>query len=514
MSRHTSFQMPDRRSFRPRVDSLEDRKLLAAGALDPTFGGTGVVTRDLGSTGDKAQAIAVQPWDNKVVVACWYRSSGGGNDFALARFNPDGSLDDGSASDTTPGDKFGANGLVFTDFNGGQDIISQILLTSDHKVLAVGSASANSGQGVALARYNTNGTLDTAFGSGGKVITQLSAKTTDGGGAVILDPSGRIIVGGHSYQTSSQRGYSSYTYANVLMRYNANGSLDTTFGNKGKVVGTYSGPGTYDFWGTLRLQPTGSSYKIVAEGSDQGSHALAKFNDNGSRDTTFGNNGEVLLGLLPGGGSVVPVAFQADGKIVGAYADGTTDHEAIVVIRYNPDGSLDGGFGTGGKVITTANSLFGGSPAGTRVRAVAIDSAGRIDVAGGAGLYGGNGLDSLLLRYDASGALDTSFGSNGAVITNNSLVYSNEEYTSLVLQSDGKIVAAGYVPSSFDPNSGNATLDLSVARYLGDTPPPAPLAATRPTTTPTATDPTLVPLVLGEPSFLESLASGKRRRAF
>src|SRR5262245_29182455 len=91
------------RRRRPALESLEGRTLLSAGDLDTPFGGTGFVTRDLGTTSDQARAVAVQPWDGKLVVAA---STGQGN-FTLTRFNPDGSPDDGSAGDSTPGDKFG-----------------------------------------------------------------------------------------------------------------------------------------------------------------------------------------------------------------------------------------------------------------------------------------------------------------------------------------------------------------------------------------------------------------------
>ncbi len=494
LTSRTRRTMPRRRAARPRVESLEGRLLLNAGDLDTTFGGTGFVVTNLGQPDERATSVVVQPWDNKIVVASRDGYGGQPYEFALARYNSlDGTLDT----------SFGSGGIVAIHVSSGDDMISQIILTPDEKILAVGSGYTNGGsQDVALARFNSNGTLDNTFGSGGVVLTPVSGKANGSGTSLILDSSGRIIVGGSSYEGKS----GSYTYANVLLRYNANGSLDTTFGNRGKVVGNY-GSYTYDGWGTLEILGSGSSYKIGVLGKDNGNNVIAHFNTNGSRDTTFGSNGEVVL--ANGGGNT----FQSDGKIVGAYETGVNGNSATEVVRYNADGTADTTFGTGGAVITLA-STFGGSIA--RPDAVAIDASGRIVVAGGGG-SANRSLGSLLVRYTAAGSLDTSFGGTGWVVTDISQDTDNEEFTTLVFQpEDGKIVAAGYVPISSDPISGSETLRLSVARFFSDASAPASAATLSPLTpTPAAPmpDPTLVSLAIESLSFVESLLPGRVRHS-
>lgn len=488
------------RSAHPRVESLEGRVLLSAGDLDTTFGGTGYVTTNLRVSIAAARSVVVQS-DNKIVVACSnYQLDKGNGNFNLVRYNPDGLLD------TT----FGGTGIVSTDFAGALDRVSQIILESTSggtKVLAVGYATKRSGKGIALARYNMNGSLDTTFGSGGMVFTQVSGKSNDSGNSVILDPAGRIVVGGSSSQGKS----GSYTYANVLLRYNANGSLDTTFGSKGKVVGAY-GSYTYDGWGTLEILGSGSNYKIGVLGTDQGGSVVAHFNTNGSRDTTFGSNGEVVL--TNGGGST----FQPDGKIVGAYENTINGNDAVVAVRYNADGTPDSTFGTAGQVVTYTSSLFGGGQTITRVDAVGIDSTGRIVVTGGAIAIGASPWYSLLLRYSATGALDTSFGNNGAVLTlvNGSVGGNGQEYTALAFQPDGKIFVGGYVTVYEDPNTGSGTLNLDAARYFSDSAAPAiavPSSRLAPVTSSPTPEPLIAPLAWETPGFLDTLPTRRPRRS-
>jgi uncharacterized delta-60 repeat protein len=445
--RHRASQARSRCSRRrPVLEPLEGRALLNSGGLDPSFGGTGVVITNLGPADEKATSVVVQPWDDEVVVASRDEQPGqaGSYEFALVRYNPDGTLDS----------TFGSGGIVAIHVSSGNDSINQIILTPDQKILAVGWSHVGTGQEIALARFNSNGTLDNTFGSGGVVLTHVSGKTNDAGDSVILDPSGRIIVGGSSYQGTSGR----YTFANVLLRLNANGTLDKTFGSQGKVVGTY-GSHTYDAWGTLEILPSGSTYQIAALGVDNGNNVVAHFNANGSRVSGFGSNGEVVL--VNGGGS----AFQSDGKIVGAYETGSVANDAIVVLRYNADGTPDSTFGTAGEVVTYASSFFGGSQALATADAVAIDPQGRIVVSGRAGIYD-DWEDSMLLRFNANGTIDATFGQNGVELVMNSPIGDRSEYTALTFQPDGNIIAAGYVYTSYDNTTSNATTALDVARHL------------------------------------------------
>jgi uncharacterized delta-60 repeat protein len=318
---------------------------------------------------------------------------------------------------------------------------------------------------------------------------------------VILDPSGRIIVSGSSYQGKS----GSYTYANLLIRYNANGSLDASFGSKGMVVGAY-GRYTYDGWGAMEILGAGANYTIGVLGGDGGASVVAHFKANGSRDTAFGPNGERPN---PGGGF-----FQPDGKIVG-FSGG----DELTVSRYNGDGSIDTTFGanSSGRVTTPASAFYGGNQASVKPATLGVDASGRIVVAG-QGQLANSWLDSILVRYTADGVLDTSFGNGGAAITRvgGDLGGEEQSYQAIAFQPDGKILAGGHYATSYNPNTGSMTIGMDVVRYAGD---PAALTANSSTASMASVNPSqsidsaLVPLALEGVGFLDSLFPTKTGRS-
>jgi uncharacterized delta-60 repeat protein len=450
---------------RPAVETLEGRALLASGILDPTFGvGTGYVKTDLGTSSDAAGTVAVQPWDGKIVVAenSYSGSNASSNlNFTLARYNADGSLD------TT----FGSGGVVRTDFYGGNDVINAIVFTPDHKIDAVGRAYIPSGKSagmqIGVARYNADGSLDTTFGGGGKVAFAASTALRSSGSsatAAALDPSGRLVMAG-SYVVSSRK--SAVNNANILARLNPNGSLDASFGSGGVVLGAM-GSYSYDTWANLRLVPSGTSYKIDAYGVDQRKDSLAQFNPNGTRDTSFGSGGEVVLGGggFGGGGGTILMAFEPDGGFVGV---NDVNYTTFTLTRYDASGG----------VVYEANEDFSPLlPPGTtygsfKISALGVDSSGRVVAAGSeviSGAFPSTRWDSFLARFDGTtGALDGTFGSGGLVLSDFGPF--NDEFTSLAIAPDGSIVAAGYDDDgsgSVDAN-GNwiQQKDLLVARYAG-----------------------------------------------
>jgi uncharacterized delta-60 repeat protein len=484
------------RRNRPILEALECRTLLNAGDLDLSFGGagTGTANTSFGGSVANATSVVVQPWDSKSVVAGFDHDNG--YKFALARYNSDGTLDPSFGSGGKVSMLLGKKGNTSNGF------IKQILLTPDRKILAVGY-SDNGRQSIALARYNSNGTLDTTFGSGGEVLTAMAGKNGNAQALVAaLDPSGRIVVGGKGNGNP------------ILVRYTSNGSLDTTFGNKGMVLGT-SGSNVYDVWQALQIQPVGTSYQIVAAGFDgsNGHGAIARFNANGTPVSAFGTKGEVAVNL-PGGGTTVPMVFQPDGKLVAVYETGLSD-DAIVLSRFNVNGTPDGGFGTGGQVVTDASSIYNGSQASASPSAVGIDPDGRIVVAGQAQLSN-SWLNSLVIRYDSTGSLDSSFGNNGSVATlvGGTTGGEEERYQALAFQPDGNIITAGYVTTGYDPSTGNFTsIAMDVSRYFSDAPTTlattsamSSLAATSPMSTSSSTpDSFLSPLALDSLLFEDPL---------
>ena len=393
----------------------------AQGSLDTSFGTGGKQTTDFGGGPDIGQGSVVQP-DGKIVVVG--HASG---DFALARYNADGSLDT----------SFGDGGKQTTDIAGGYDQGRALAVQPDGKIVVAGYTDAGGGD-FALARYNADGSLDTSFGDGGKQTTDFGDLDNQGN-ALALQPDGKIVVAG---STSGEGGYDF-----ALARYNADGSLDTTFGDGGKQTTDFAG---LDNQGNaLALQPDG---KIVVAGHAcvfGCDFALARYNADGSLDTTFGDGGKQTTDFGDSYDQGHAVAVQPDGKIVVA---GFTDIGGgdFALARYNADGSLDMSFGDGGKQTTD----FGGDEFAD---AEALDPDDKIVAAGYACL---SSCDFVLTRYNADGSLDTTFGDGGKQTTD----FGSDEFGSaLAVQSDGKMIVAGYA----DAGGG----DFALARYNGDTPP-------------------------------------------
>lgn len=183
------------------------------GALDTSFNTTGKAVTDFGGD-DEAYGLLFQPDGKAIVVG---RTDLNGNqDFALARYDVNGNLDT----------SFGKGGKVITDFAGFNDEAYAATLQADGKILVVGETSTGTSTNFALARYNADGTLDTAFGTGGKVTTDFFGKL-DGAASVHIQPNGKIVVTGSVGNNNSDFG---------IARYNTDGSLDTSFDADGKLV--------------------------------------------------------------------------------------------------------------------------------------------------------------------------------------------------------------------------------------------------------------------------------------
>jgi uncharacterized delta-60 repeat protein len=222
-----------------------------------------------------AQSIAVQN-DGDVLVAGYCSTNSLNNDFAIVRCNSDLSFD------TT----FSFDGKVTTDL-GGDDYGYSVAVQSDGKILVAGYSTTNGTSNVsyfAIVRYNTNGSLDTTFGSKGFVTTDLGLYNRDFGQSVAVQNDGKILVAGYCYA-----GYS-YGYDFALVRYNSDGSLDTTFDYDGKVITELGGD---DYGYSVTVQNDG---KILVAGTSlnastgNNDFALVRYNTDGSLDTTFGAN--------------------------------------------------------------------------------------------------------------------------------------------------------------------------------------------------------------------------------
>ena len=291
----------------------------ADGALDPSFGTGGKVMTAIGASIDYAYSVAVQP-DGKIVAA-GYTFNGANNDFALVRYNANGSLDS----------TFGVGGRVTTAIGTSDDYVYAVAVEPDGKIAAAGSSYNGLDFDFALARYNANGSLDGTFGTGGTVTTAIG-DAMDVARAVVVQTNGKLVAAGYSYNGSND------DFA--LIRYNTDGSLDTTFGTGGKVT-TSIGTST-DRAYAAAVQSDG---KIVAAGmANNGSNdefALARYTTNGALDPTFDTDGKVSTPVGTSSSRAYAAAIQADGKTVAAgYANnGVNDDFALTRydVTYPPD---------------------------------------------------------------------------------------------------------------------------------------------------------------------------------
>ncbi|MBV9959247.1 MAG: hypothetical protein JO360_12555, partial [Acidobacteria bacterium] len=345
------------------------------GSLDPTFGtggipGVVVTIFPNQSQYSGANTLLIQP-DGKILAGGYVRTTPttDGYDFGLARYNPNGTLDT----------SFGTGGTVTTDFATKSDQMLDMALQPDGKIVCVGSAYYVNQQQqyeLAMVRYNSNGTVDTGFGTAGKV----NSNTTWGERAtsIVLRPDGKIWVGGQIINLNT-------IWDMAVARYNSDGSVDASFGTGGLISfdrGT-SDDGVKD----LLLQPDG---KLVVTGV--GAHlVIVRLNEDGTPDPTF-------IGP-PANENLSPedIKLQADGK----FLVGVTINSDFGLLRLNSDGTLDTTFDGDGRA--SAN-LGGFNPTTDNVAAIAIQPDGKIVVAGASGGYisGSSFIGFALVRFQTT----------------------------------------------------------------------------------------------------------------
>ena len=399
-----------------------------AGDLDPTFGTSGKVRTDFFGSYDGAYALAVQS-DGRIIAAGGIAEAGS-NAFGLARYNFDGSLDP----------TFGNGGKVITHFFHSNDGIFGLAIQADEKIIAAGYTLVNFSYDFALARYNSDGSLDSSFGENGKIHTDFGGE--DLANTVKILPDNKILVAG--------------TAANgaALVRYNTNGSLDLSFGVGGRAF-----PAVGLVITSIVLQPDGKilGAGVTIIGEDQ-SFLVIRLNSDGSLDQSFGNSGKVVTDFFSDADAALDVELQTDGRIiVGGYAYGNNAIN-FALARYNLDGSLDTSFGVDGKAATSA---------GANLEDLYIQPDGRI-IGAGMGFTdtadGGWTMDFTLVRFNQNGSVDSSFGVNGKVTT--PFLTSADPpvgipYATVMeaaLEPNGRLVAAGYL-------STYLTGDFILARY-------------------------------------------------
>jgi uncharacterized delta-60 repeat protein len=355
-----------------------------------------------------------------------------------------------AAGDLDP--TFGIGGMVTTDINRSTDIANAVAVQADGKLVVVGQTYKHNdytGEDFVVTRYNTDGTLDNTFGSRGRVRTDFPGLAAVPS-SVVIQPDGKIVVAGGAFPL--------FTFAGnfEVVRYNPNGSLDTSFGNGGIVTTTFP-EGSYAF--DVALQPDG---KIVAAGTifvdfipgepSNTDFALARYNQDGTPDATFGNGGQVTTDFVGMEDDAFSVLIQPDGNIVavGSANDPATYYD-FAAVRYLSNGTIDTTFGVAGKVSTDF-----GARGFDRAHSAALQADGSIVAAGFAISANGISQNFAVARYTSSGVLDTTFSRDG--LTQIDFGSCCQSAYKVLLQSDGKIITVGYA------NTESSDSDFLLAR--------------------------------------------------
>lgn len=411
----------------------EDNQSFGLGRLNPdgsrdmSFGDAGLVYTDFGSN-EKIAAIALQT-DGKIVAAGTTGLNNTSKDFALARYNPDGSLDV----------TFSDDGMQVTDisslFSGPttNEMIHSLSIQLDGKLVVSGYTDHNmagsNGSNFALARYLSNGTLDASFSGDGIELTTFFTNK-DKALAQAIQADGKIVLAGYSLEASTGTDFL------ALARYNTNGTPDNTFSQDGQLLDFVPQPVAFANFNKVTVQPDG---KVVAVGNSgfplngkPYKFAVARYNTDGTPHASFSNDGWTVTDF--GGDQLAnDVVLQPDGKIVvaGERFDHTTFNWDFIIVRYHTNGTVDQTFGNNGKVIID----LGKDELAT---SVVLQPDGKIVVAGSAS--NNSNTDIFLTRLLSNGSPDNSFGTNGKVVSD---FGGQETATALALQQDGKIVVSG-----------------------------------------------------------------------
>ena len=403
-----------RRRFQPRLEFLEDRRLLIAGTVDLTFGNLGVTAPD-----NDASAVAiVAEGDGKILLLDQTQAG-----YNLLRFNTDGTLDA----------TFGDQGKVTATLGPGT-AVSALGVLSDGSIEVAGQASTNQQSSLEVARFNYNGTPDTTFGNSGLAQFTLGDGTASSlnfaAQDMVIDASGDVVVDGTSGN------------ALAVVRLNAAGNLDDSFGSNGMVTATLGGAAQA---GGLALQPGG---QIVVTGFVGNNLAVVRYNGDGSLDTTFGNGGFVSTCRCRGRpwlARMWPLApamerswwLQTPSPASNPKWSPGAGTDQFLLFRFNADGSPDAGFGQQGEV-SSSSEYYVYSADQQIGHSVAVQEDGEILVTGDSYFSG-----TFVSRYAADGSLDPTFGNGGGVSL--STDWGNTGLAiapALAIQGDGQLVVA------------------------------------------------------------------------
>lgn len=397
------------------------------GTLDTTFDLDGKKIISFATPNDYGEFVLIQP-DNKIIVGGRSSLTGGNLSFSLARMNPSGSFDS----------SFGTSGKVTTTYGTEGFEAMSGALQSDGKIVVIGNAFTNISLGysqIAVVRYNSDGTLDTTFDTDGMAFTQVPTSNEDFVKAVKIQADGKILVGAQSKIN--------FNFDFVLLRYNSDGSLDTAFDSDGIVRTEFpNNEAIYD----IALQSDGKIVAVGYKGNTNDDLYVVRYNTDGSIDTSFATSGFFTYDFASNHNYITTVAMTSDNKIVlgGRYQNGAGN--SPFVARLNNNGTFDTSFDTDGILILATDE---------QINDVVLQADDKIIAAGlSNGKFG-------VWKLNTNGAFDTTFGTAGKVETLININFCLGKMAAL--QPDGKIVVVG-------DTYGSPFTKYGVVRYNNDAP--------------------------------------------
>jgi len=422
-----------------------DARAASPGALDLSFGDRGTASFAQGSVFQKSYAIVAQP-DGKVVVAGYFQTCSGPTctfDFLVIRYNTNGTLDT----------SFDTDGIVTTDNAGQDETAYAVAIQADGKIVVAGGSigggpSPTNIHGFKLVRYNTDGSLDTNFGTGGRVYESFN----DLGGTpqtMLIQPDGKIVVAGADQQNLML----------YVARFNTNGGLDTNFGTSGRIISS-----SYSVLDTRLARQSDGKLIIAARSLPHGTVKLIRFDANGTLDGTFGGGTGVVTSTFSVA-TIPAVAVQADDKILlSGQPYFFNDRQIPPLKRFNADGTADNTF------VPDHGPTSGSSCARCTqsVARILVLPDGRFYLAG---TYLGGRREIAVSRYLSNGSLDYSYGFHGTSLLRPANTLSSYLLFSIddaALQADGKVVVTANDNSGRKFYTTRATATVTPPSMRGD----------------------------------------------
>jgi uncharacterized delta-60 repeat protein len=402
------------------INSFAGSVFAQTGSLDSSFGINGIIKTQVGKSSSSALAMLIQA-DGKVILV-GHASDKNGLDFALARFEENGSLDK----------SFGEDGKVMTDFAKDNDYATSAILQTDEKIVVAGYTLYDTFCDFALVRYFVDGKLDTSFGDKGKVRTKFGNNYNQAY-AISLHNDGKIVLAG-----KTGTGYTDEDDF-IVCRYHKNGSEDSSFGTNGRIITSLSPYNDRAYAIIIRADD-----RIIVGGASVKDTSfvftLLGFTSLGTVDSSFGINGTVTTNFGRWGGEVRSLLLLSDGKIIaGGYSRQTFPYRSEhTLVRYLKDGQIDSTFGINGvaskRVLNDAgyNGIY----------AMTLQKNGKIVAVG-------NTADQIaMLVFNENGSLNYGFGDSGVVVTEVTKIGRGEAFA-VGIQKDDKILVAGTDNSNF-----------------------------------------------------------------